>query len=64
MTVGAAAHDDPDRALEKAVAEALFLRPAVEPVVGSSAGPDTVQTLDDHMTFFSNAARLHELGWA
>jgi ribosomal protein S12 methylthiotransferase accessory factor len=63
VTVGAAAHDDPDRALEKAVAEALFLRPAVEHVVGSSAGPDTVQTLDDHMTFFSNAARLHELGF-
>jgi ribosomal protein S12 methylthiotransferase accessory factor len=63
VTVGAAVHDDPDRALEKAVAEALFLRPAVEHVVGSSAGPDTVQTLDDHMTFFSNAARLHELGF-
>jgi ribosomal protein S12 methylthiotransferase accessory factor len=63
VTVGAAAHDDPDRALEKAVAEALFLRPAVEHVVGSSAGPDTAQTLDDHLTFFSNASRLHEFGF-
>jgi ribosomal protein S12 methylthiotransferase accessory factor len=63
VTVGAAAHDNPDRALEKAVAEALFLRPAVEHVVRSSAGPDTVQTLEDHLTFFSSAARLHELGF-
>jgi ribosomal protein S12 methylthiotransferase accessory factor len=63
VTVGAAAHDHPDRALEKAVAEALFLRPAVEQVVGSPAGPDSVQTLEDHLTFFSNAARLHELGF-
>jgi ribosomal protein S12 methylthiotransferase accessory factor len=63
VTVGAAAHDNPDRALEKAVAEALSLRPAVEHVVGSSAGPDSVQTLEDHLTFFSNAARLHELGF-
>jgi ribosomal protein S12 methylthiotransferase accessory factor len=63
VTVGAAAHDHPDRALEKAVAEALSLRPAVEHVVGSSAGPDTVETLEDHLTFFSNAARLHELGF-
>ena len=63
VTVGAAAHDDPDRALEKAVAEALFLRPAVEHVVGSSVGPDTAQTLDDHLTFFSNASRLHEFGF-
>jgi ribosomal protein S12 methylthiotransferase accessory factor len=63
VTVGAAAHHHPDRALEKAVAEALFLRPAVEQVVESSAGPDTVQTLEDHLTFFSNASRLHELGF-
>ena len=33
VTVGAAAHDHADRALEKAVAEALALRPAVEHVV-------------------------------
>jgi ribosomal protein S12 methylthiotransferase accessory factor len=63
VTVGAAAHDNPDRALEKAVAEALFLRPAVEHLVRSSAGPDTVQTLEDHLTFFSSATRLHELGF-
>ena len=63
VTVGAAAHDHADRALEKAVAEALALRPAVEHVVGSSACPDTVRTLEDHLTFFSNAARLHELGF-
>jgi thiazole/oxazole-forming peptide maturase SagD family component len=53
VTVGAAAHDNPDRALEKAVAEALSLRPVVEHVVGSSAGPDSVETLEDHLTFFA-----------
>ena len=63
VTVGAAAHDHADRALEKAVAEALALRPAVEHVLGSSACPDTVRTLEDHLTFFSNAARLRDLGF-
>jgi ribosomal protein S12 methylthiotransferase accessory factor len=63
VTVGAAAHDNSDRALEKAAAEALFLRPAVEHVVRSSAGRDSVQTQEDHLTFFSNAARLGEFGF-
>ncbi len=60
VTVGAAAHHHADRASEKAVAEALALRPAVEHVLGSSACPDTVRTLEDHLTFFSDTARLHE----
>ena len=63
VTVGAAAHDMPIGPWRKRLRKrSSFGRPS-STSCGSSACPDTVQTLEDHLTFFSNAARLHELGF-